>query len=297
MMNRKETFLKGVNAMTLADINPYVRYAAVHYIFQKRSHDSFCYDCRLFFIREGEGILVADGNRYLFRNNSVIFLPPGTRYHFFPGKDEENIVWVVLNLDLTQEHSRFSNSFGTASETNFVPEKVLHCDLPEPFHKVWVHTADDTVRERLAQCAEEFLDSRDLYREVCSALVKGCLTELVRASRSAEQDRNIAPILEYIRKNAHDPALTNERIAEAFSYHPHYLSSLIRKHTGKSLHQYLIQCRIRIAKRLLVTTGDSVSDIAWKSGFPSVSYFIKIFRRETGFTPKHYRDSTLDKQL
>ena len=43
------------------------------------------------------------------------------------------------------------------------------------------------------------------------------------------------------------------------------------------------------AKKLLISTNLAVETIAWKVGFSSTSYFIKIFHRETGQTPKQYR--------
>ena len=47
--------------------------------------------------------------------------------------------------------------------------------------------------------------------------------------------------------------------------------------------------RIECACEQLRTTGDSVTDIAYRCGFNDLSYFIKTFRHYKGTTPKSYR--------
>lgn len=60
-----------------------------------------------------------------------------------------------------------------------------------------------------------------------------------------------------------------------------------------SIHQspmdYLIEYRVRAAKKLLETTDLSITDIALQCGFNSNSYFTKLFHRICGKTPNAYR--------
>ena len=58
--------------------------------------------------------------------------------------------------------------------------------------------------------------------------------------------------------------------------------------------EYLNDYRLEHACDLLRMTMDSVSDIAWKTGFESIGYFDRIFKREFGITPKQYRKQMLD---
>ena len=55
--------------------------------------------------------------------------------------------------------------------------------------------------------------------------------------------------------------------------------------------KYLSACRPDAALKMLKQPGLSVAEIASLSGFTSVSYSIKIFKREMGKTPKEYRES------
>ena len=274
--------------MNLSDINPHIRYASTHYYHISKPFDSICYDCRLFFIKEGRGRITANGLEYHFSNNTVIFFPPGTRYHFYPDKRSSSFISIVINFDLINDFNHLSKSLGTAGEHNFHPEQVITYPMPAEFSDVFLRTLH-AGPELLDKCCEEFLIQNPLYRETASALLKLYLLDIVRNSGANSESAKFLPILDYIHTNYADTSLTNESIAERFNYHPYYLSQMIRQQTGQPLHRYLISYRIKMAKKYLITTDDAIGTIAWKSGFQSPAYFIKMFKEQVGMTPGAYR--------
>lgn len=274
--------------MKLSDLNPHIRYASLHQRHTSRSMDSICYDCRLFYFMEGRGSVVADGEKYGFSQESALYFPPGTRYHFYPDREAGSFSMIVLNFDLINRYSHLGESLSTAQENDFDPARVLSYDMPEEFSTVLVKKAPE-LAEMLHSCTDEFLEQGNLYREAASALLKRCLIELIRKGELSGEAHKLQPVIDYIHLNYHDAALTNELLAERFNYHPYYLSQMMKKHTGQSLHQYLISYRLKISKRMLVTTDDAINEVAWKSGFASTSHFIKMFREQFGMTPRSYR--------
>lgn len=62
---------------------------------------------------------------------------------------------------------------------------------------------------------------------------------------------------------------------------------------GCTIMSQLKKIRIAKAKRYLLSTNRPISDIGQMCGFESPSYFIKIFKEETGISPKNYRDKYL----
>lgn len=52
--------------------------------------------------------------------------------------------------------------------------------------------------------------------------------------------------------------------------------------------EYLLEYRLTKAAALLEASGLSITEIAGRTGFCDVSYFIKMFRQKTGITPKAY---------
>ncbi|MNO02326.1 HTH-type transcriptional regulator YesS [compost metagenome] len=54
---------------------------------------------------------------------------------------------------------------------------------------------------------------------------------------------------------------------------------------------YLIELRIREAKRLLAQNDSRIYDVAGAAGFKDVKYFSKVFKKITGLTPVEYREN------
>ncbi len=58
--------------------------------------------------------------------------------------------------------------------------------------------------------------------------------------------------------------------------------------------EYLLEYRLSKAAELLETSGLSISEIAWKTGFCDVSYFVKRFKEKTGITSSTYRNQRIN---
>jgi AraC-like DNA-binding protein len=83
--------------------------------------------------------------------------------------------------------------------------------------------------------------------------------------------------------------LTVTEISHAVRLHPNYAMNLFKKTFGTTLVDYLTRHRISHAQRLLATTDEKIVDVAFASGFSSISRFNEAFRRACGCTPRDYR--------
>lgn len=81
------------------------------------------------------------------------------------------------------------------------------------------------------------------------------------------------------------------RLAERVHLSPNYLSGLFKKEVGLTLSEYIQRERIGEAKKLLALTDYPVADIAAWLSFHDQSYFIKVFKKWGGTTPRAYRRS------
>ena len=239
-------------------------------------------------MENASGYVIANDVKYNFSNGDALYLPPNTKYRFNFNMCESFKI-IILNFDLINEFSHIESSLGTATEQTFDPDISPCYELTEilstPIVKSMPH-----FKTSLQQCSDNFLKKISFYRERSSALLKLCLLDLIRQN-SIDTPHSLLceKVLTYIHENYADTALTNNDIAEHFCYHPYHLSRIIKQETGKTLHNYLIYYRLRIAKNLLATTQCDIEEVAWRSGFCSSTYFIKTFRVNTGMTPKKYR--------
>ena len=78
-------------------------------------------------------------------------------------------------------------------------------------------------------------------------------------------------------------------ISEAVGLHPNYAMNLFKKAFGTTLIDYLTHHRISHAQRLLATTDEKIVEVAFQSGFNSISRFNEAFRRACGCSPRDYR--------
>ena len=84
-------------------------------------------------------------------------------------------------------------------------------------------------------------------------------------------------------------ALTVDDIGQAVGLHPNYAMSLFKKAFGTTLIEYLTHHRVSHAQRLLATTDEKIVEVAFDSGFNSISRFNEAFRRACGCSPRDYR--------
>jgi len=94
----------------------------------------------------------------------------------------------------------------------------------------------------------------------------------------------------------HDEELSLKRVAAAVNLSAGYFSELFRKSTGLNFSDYLARVRIEQAKNLLQNPAQRITDIAFRTGFGSLSQFNRTFKRICGQSPQQYRTS-LKKRL
>ncbi|MBQ8319309.1 MAG: helix-turn-helix transcriptional regulator [Clostridia bacterium] len=275
--------------MNIVQLNPFLRYARMHETYYPQKENSVCYDCRLFYILQGEGTLFAGGQNFNVSKGGLIFLPPKTQYRFrFSNNDAVKI--YVLNFDLISEFCAISRSLGTATESSFDPTRVPAYPIPKELSQVLVEKNSLQIQGHIAACVELFLHKISYYKHSASAHLKLALLELLREYHSEKTEyRLVQSVQEFIRNNYQNAELDNSAIAAQFNYHSYHLNRLMKAHTDQTLHEYLTQYRLHMAKNFLTTTTLNVTTIAEKTGFSSYTYFIKLFRERTGISPLQYR--------
>jgi AraC-like DNA-binding protein len=83
-------------------------------------------------------------------------------------------------------------------------------------------------------------------------------------------------------------------VAKAVGYSPAYLTDLVRRETGQTVNQWIVEHRLTKASCLLLETNQTVSEIAETVGYQHINYFFRQFRRHYGTTPQIWRKSQHD---
>ena len=101
-------------------------------------------------------------------------------------------------------------------------------------------------------------------------------------------DRQIVLAARYISDHYMEP-ISAADIASAAGFSPNYLSKRFREAAGIGVHEYLMFVRLQHAALDLVSTNDSITEIALRSGFSDSNYFKDAFKKKYGTTPSAYR--------
>ena len=111
---------------------------------------------------------------------------------------------------------------------------------------------------------------------------------MVSRLRDVNYEDDIYRAIGYIRANYNKKIMLND-VASAVGFSPAYFSRLFKKKVGSNFNTYLNTVRIEAAKNSLLSTDLTVAEIASLSGFEDVSYFTRIFKRQVGVAPGHFR--------
>lgn len=89
-------------------------------------------------------------------------------------------------------------------------------------------------------------------------------------------------------ESAYNTPLTLEEMSSSVNMSPKYFCRFFQEMTHRTPVDYLNYYRIERACYQLLTTDQSITEVAYNSGFNDLSYFIKTFKKYKGTTPKKY---------
>ncbi len=117
----------------------------------------------------------------------------------------------------------------------------------------------------------------------------GQLESIKISGEKAETTEHAEKIAEYIQKNYMNK-LTIDSISRELNISKSYVSHIFKKITGFTIMEYVMASRLTQAKYLLEMELDKpIKDVAYNSGFESVSHFSRYFKNNVGVSPKEYR--------
>ncbi len=279
--------------MDLDRLNPYVRRAS---LLETDTAGDFrtAPDARCFFSLSGDLAFEIEGEKkkHLTPGN-FLYLPAGTVYKL----KSKYFRAVVLNFDLTYEEGAPADRLSAYSLPLPEGAVIRRTEDAAPFDRPLYIEDMAAEKDAFLRMANLFVSALGDYRATVSALLK---LELLRVAEITDENalptRMVEAMDEYIREHCGEE-LSNTEIGAIFGYHPFYVSQMLKKKAGITLHQYIIAYRLKAARSLLENTAKTVIDIADETGFTDASYFTKMFKASYGVTPKEFRNSLKEEIL
>lgn len=123
-------------------------------------------------------------------------------------------------------------------------------------------------------------------------ILQECLLKLLNNSQDNVQEyhqRLIEKVMSYIEENFQED-LSLDLLAEKVNLSTAYISRLIKKVTHKSFMEILLEVRMKAAKELLKDNKLKIAEIGNQVGYKDTSYFIQVFKKYYGLTPKEFKN-------
>ncbi len=245
---------------------------------------------------------------------------PPIRMHFHPALYHELIYvdYGSINLIVADQKFRLGSGecmfingidYHSFAGTDGLPFDFLNImfygEVPEVLFSKKI-TVSRECHELMAKMREESIDEMKHYEELCSCYLTELIItlwrqetlELPKTFPEAAYQQNyhsevVRRAVALIGENYREP-LTLEQLSKALGISISHLRFLLKRETGKSFTTLLHERRVEAAKHLLRKGTLSLSGISEAIGYASTSFFFRVFRNQTGMTPKAYARSLGD---
>ena len=147
---------------------------------------------------------------------------------------------------------------------------------------------------RLSALDRELRERRDGHREAALAYLTLLLVGVSRLAAEVEDDLRLndepllAEVFGFVEERYRDPVSLKD-VAKAVSLSPGYLTTVVRRKTGRTVVEWIAERRMVQARRLLVETDLAVEEVGHRVGYRDPGYFVRTFKRSHGTTPLGWR--------
>ena len=241
-------------------------------------HD--CFEIEL--ILDGKASQILNGETYELLPGDIYLLNP-TDFHSVQSSGAE-----VYNI-------MFSESL---LDDDFL-QKILSVDRNMLFHLD--ETEFRSASELISQMLAEFENSTDYSDSFIKNLLE-CLFILILRKCSFDFDAAIDEKAYGIRKSllfVHSRFRENPSMAQAAEsagFSRNYFSGLFHSVTGKTYKEYVNSLKLEHAKKLILSSSISVTEVCFASGFNSLTNFLRAFKNEYGISPGAMRKNHLSQK-
>lgn len=228
-------------------------------------------------IKKGSGKHEIDFLDFTVKNDSIFILRPGQ----------------VHQLDLRKNSSglliEFNPGFYNPSRKH-TNRNCYHLD-PNNFQKL--HTT-------LRYLSDEYKGKQEGYLAIIKSILEIFFTTLSRQSyEGAKTGTNVSPYvqqrLEEFLELLETSIAAHKQVSwytEKMSLSAYQLNSITKATIGKNASDMITDQTILEAKRYLLATGSQVKEIADLLGYEDISYFIRFFKKHTGYSPDAFRNNS-----
>ena len=267
------------------------RIANVHFFeFEKNyytEHDSHPF-CELVFVASGELYVDAENYKGRLSRHEMIIHRSSERHSLSCTPDNAPTTIII----------GFGCEAAELSEFSLMPTKLgdadvkLLAEIVKEGRGVF-EPPYDTPTYNMKKKKNRPFGAEQMLRILLENFLIGIVRKYSGRSHGAKSERTrsapaIREIIEYVRANYLEK-ITIDELAFLFGTNRATLCKQFRESTGQTLISYIARLKLDAAKRLILESEKTFTDIAAELHFETVHYFTRFFKKHTGLTPKEFR--------
>ncbi len=249
----------------------------------------------------GEGMHYIENNRCPAKKGAVFIVPPYVRHGYYSKNDD----LLIFNLELSKLFmTRYGQKLSSLEEYSMLFE--IEPKIRENFSDTFLLKLNESELQKvnyeigeLVECEFSTYSGINVIKEARALALIGRLTEIAHKnnelrkekkdiSKDSEITLTMIKSIEYIHEN-YQEKITVETLAQKSATSKISYLRYFKKLFNSTPYDYIIKYRIRMAKKLIKETDNSLSFIANEVGFYDLSHFEHHFIKAEKRTPSEYR--------
>jgi len=159
----------------------------------------------------------------------------------------------------------------------------------------------NAVSSRLIEIDKEYQNENKFFEAKIHSLITDIFVQIGRLSdfentdfpgisqsKQHEYITKFVLVCDYIHDH-YSEDINADTLADIAGFSKYHFSRLFKQYTGSTYYDYLTKTRIEMAEKYLIEPEISITEVAMRSGFNSLSTFNRVFKSLKGCTPSEYK--------
>ena len=267
--------------------NSFVKFLNL-YCFIKKEHANDFYSVILF--TRGTGTIKINNDNYKIQPQTICIVAPNQMHSFDGLEDVEGTIFFFCQDFYVEEFSilRLLNLYSYTSQTGNEVCNPCIALIDKDFNPI--NSVINSINNEYELYTPSNSAAIIIRSQLNILLLK--LTELYEA-KSGKSNKNDSILIHSLSHLVDSYFIREQQLGfytSAFNISESQLNDVCQKHFNSGLKKILQNRLMQEARKLLLSSDLSVSEIAYKLNFGDNSYFNKVFKSKTGLTPKRFRN-------